>query len=130
MSNTANFAATPRSEVVQVSAANTNRDGTGTIVSGFTSGAQGSRLDRIEIKAVATTNAGMVRAFKKDGAGPWELWREYTVSAATPTATAPSFSVRDNDLLGAAEILKAGMQVGFSTHNAESFRVHLGGGDF
>lgn len=127
MGTTANFAATPRSEVVEISAANTNRDGTGTIVSAFTSGASGSRVDRIEIKATGTTTGGMVRAFKKDGAGAWQLWREYVVTAATPSATVPTFSIIEDDI---SEILKTGMQIGFSTHNAETFKAHIGAGDF
>lgn len=127
MSNSANFASTPRREVVDISAANTNRDGTGTIVPALTAGASGARLERIEIKAVGTTTAGMVRAFVKDGGGAWKLWREYSVDAITPSATVPSFTTRDDDI---AEILKPAMQIGFSTHNAEAFSVHVGGGDF
>lgn len=127
MGATANFASTPRREVADISAANTNRDGTGTIVSALTAGASGGRVDRIEIKAVSTTTAGMVRAFIKDGAGAWKLWREYSIDAITPSATTQSFTTRDDDI---GEILKAGMQLGFSTNNAEAFSVHVGGGDF
>lgn len=127
MSTTANFASTPRREVADISAANTNRDGTGTIVSGFTAGASGARVDRIEIKAVAATTGGMVRAFIKDGGGAWKLWREYTVDAITPSATVATFTTRDDDI---GEILKAGMQIGYATHNAEAFAVHTMGGDF
>lgn len=127
MSQTANFAATPRREIADISAANTNRDGTGTIVSGFTSGASGSRVDRIEFKAVGVTTAGMLRAYLKDGAGAWKLWREYPVDAITPSASVATFTVRDDDI---GAVLKSGMQIGYSTHNAEAFAVHTMGGDF
>lgn len=127
MGSSANFASGPRSEVADVSAANTNRDGNGTIVSAFTSGASGSRIDRIEIKAVGTTTTGMIRAFKKKGAGAWKLWREYSVTAATPSSSVPSFSALDDDI---GEVLDSTTQVGFATHNAEAFVVHVGGGDF
>lgn len=127
MSAAANFASTTRSEIADVSAANTNRDGTGTIVSGFTAGASGSRVDRIEIRATGSTTAGMVRAFKKKGAGAWKLWREYPVSAITPSATVAAFNVLDDEI---AEVVDSTMQFGFSTHNAEGFVVHVGGGDF
>lgn len=127
MSATANFAATPRSEIGTISAANTNRDGTGTIVSVFTTGASGSRIDGIRIKATGNTTLGMVRAFKKIGAGSWELWREYAVSSATPSATVKTFEAVDEDV---GEVLKTGVEVGFATHNAESFKVHVNGGDF
>ncbi len=127
MSATANFAATPRSEIGTISAANTNRDGTGTIVSVFTSGASGSRVDGILIKATGNTTLGMVRAFKKIGAGSWELWKEFAVSSATPSATVKTFEVSDQDV---GEVLKTGVEVGFATHNAETFKVHVNGGDF
>lgn len=128
MSSSASFASTPRSEVISISAANTNRDGTGTIVSAFTAGASGSRVERIEIKAVVATTAGMVRAYKKVGAGAWDLWREYPVSAQNPSASVRTFSAIDDEI---GEILDdSTMQIGFSTHNAESFRVHVSGGDF
>lgn len=127
MGQTANFAATPRREIADISVANTNRDGTGTIVSGFTSGASGSRVDRLEFKAVGTTTAGMLRAFLKDGAGAWKLWREYPVDAITPSASTATFTVRDDDI---GEVLKTGVQLGFATHNAEAFTVHVMGGDF
>jgi hypothetical protein len=127
MSSTANFAATPRSEVATISTANTNRDGTGTITSVFTAGANGSRVERIEIKANATTTAGMVRLFRKKGAGAWKLWREYAIAAVTPSASAVTFSALDDVI---AEILSSDIQIGASTHNAEGFEVHISGGDF
>lgn len=127
MSATASFASIPRSEICSISAANTNRDGTGTIVSGFTSGASGSRVERIEGKALVSTTAGMVRAFKKDGAGAWKLWREFVVSAITPSASVETFSFTSDDV---GEILETGFQIGFSTHNAEAFEIHISGGDF
>lgn len=127
MGATANFASTPRSEVASISTSNTNRDGTGTIVSGFTAGAGGSRLDRIEIKGTGTTTAGMVRAFKKIGAGGWKIWREYAVNAITPSASVATFSALDDEI---GVILAANMQIGFATHNAEGFEVYSEGGDF
>lgn len=127
MSNTANFAAAPRNAIADISAANTNRDGTGTIVTGFVAGASGARVERIEIKATGTTTAGMVRVFKRLTAGAWKLWREFPVDAITPSATVASFSTRD-DYVG--EVLIAGMEIGYSTHNAEGFVVHTSGGDF
>lgn len=128
MGATANFASTPRSEISEISAANTNRDGSGTIVSGFTADpTKGSRVDRIEIKAVGVTTAGMVRAFRKDGAGAWKFWREYQVTAAVPSASVPSFSFVDDEI---GQIMKPGMQIGFATHNAEAFVQHVSGGDF
>lgn len=127
MGASANFAAVPRSEIADISAANPGRDGTGTIVALFTAGAGGSRLDRITIKADGNTTAGMVRLFKKDGGGAWKLWREYQVTAIVPSASVATFSYLDDEI---GEIMKAGLQIGASTHNAESFKVHANGGDF
>lgn len=127
MSNTANFASTPRNTIADVAVANTNRDGTGTIVSAFVAGASGGRVDRIEIKATAATTAGMVRAFKRVSAGAWKLWREYPVTAITPSASVATFAYREDDI---GEVLIAGMEIGFATHNAEGFEVHTSGGDF
>lgn len=127
MSAIANFASTPRNVLADISVANANRDGTGTIVTGFIAGASGSRVDRIDIKAIGTTTAGTVRAFKRVAAGVWKLWREYEVTPITPSATVASYTTRDDDI---GEILPAGMEIGYSTHNAEAFAVHTGGGDF
>lgn len=127
MAASASFASVPRSEVVAISAANTNRDGTGTIVAAFTTGASGSRIERIEVKATGTTTAGMVRSYKKEGAGAWQLWKEYVVSAITPGAAVATFRASDDEI---GEILETNFQVGFSTHNAEGFNCHISGGDF
>lgn len=127
MSTTASFASIPRNTLADISAANTNRDGTGTIVTGFIAGASGARVERIEIKAIGTTTAGVVRAFKRVSAGTWKLWREYLVDAITPSATVATYTTRDDDI---GEVLAAGMEIGFSTHAAESFAVHTMGGDF
>src|SRR5262249_27101643 len=61
MAATPAFVGTPRTWLGQVSAANTNRDGTGTLVDIVSAGALGSRLDQIEVVAIATTTAGVVR---------------------------------------------------------------------
>lgn len=128
MSTSANFAATPRSTMTIISAANTNRDGTGTIEAAFTAGANGSRVDRIEVKALSSTTAGMVRVFKRVSAGTWRLWREYAISAATPSATVLTTSVLETEI---GELMANNTwELGLSTHNAESFAVHIGGGDF
>ena len=84
------FAATPRYAAGLLSAANTNRDGTGTVVTVFTSGASGSRVDRIDVVATATTTAGVVRIFVYDGSA-YHLWKEQLVTAITPSATIEVF---------------------------------------
>ena len=119
MSSSAQYAATPKTAVAQVSTANTARDGTGTLATVFTAGASGSRIDDIAIIATGTTTAGMVRLFLHDGTNA-RLWREVAVGAVTPSATVSPFS----SLLGSlALVLQTGWSLRASTHNAETFNV-------
>lgn len=119
MSINANYAATPRAAAAQVTTANTNRDGTGTIVTVLTAGANGSRVDDITVTAVGTTTAGMVRLFVNDGANT-RLWQEVPVSAITPSGTVQAFTTT---LLNQALILPNGFSLRASTNNAETFNI-------
>lgn len=127
MASTPAFAAVPRCAIGQVAAANTNRDGTGTIVTLYTAPSAGSRFDRIDIKAVGTTTAGMVRLYIHDGSNA-RLWKEVVVTAATPSATAPAFAAT-LDLSSAPLLLPNGYSLRASTHNAETFNIIATGGD-
>lgn len=119
MSVQAQYAATPKTAVAQVTTANTARDGTGTLATVFTAGASGSRIDDIAIIATGTTTAGMIRLFLHDGTNS-RLWREVAVSAITPSATVSPFS----SLLGSlALVLQTGWSLRAATHNAETFNV-------
>lgn len=127
MSTTANYASTPRAAFGQVSTANTNRDGTGTIATIFTAGASGSRIDDIVVIATGTTTAGMVRLFLHDGTNA-RLWVELPVTAATPSGTVQAFAA---SLLNQSLILPSGWSLRASTHNAETFNVIVDrAGDF
>lgn len=129
---TPNYVVTPKNGFIQVTTANTNRDGTGTLATVYTaaSNAAGSRIDRIVIKATGTTTAGMIRFFLANSAGTSiRLLREVPVIAITPSATLASFSVElvfDNGL-----ILENGATLRASTHNAETFNIlPIVAGDF
>jgi hypothetical protein len=68
------FTKSPVIGQAEVSAANPNRDGTGTIVSVVDGLTEGVRIDQIEVKAEATTTAGMVRLFLSfDSGATWNL---------------------------------------------------------
>jgi hypothetical protein len=121
MASNANYAATPKSALAQLSAANTNRDGTGTIVTVLTAGTSGSRIDDIVITATATTTAGMVRLFLHDGTNA-RLFREVPVTAITPSATVQAFAA---SLPNLALVLAPGWSLRAATHNAESFNVSV-----
>lgn len=123
------YAATPRVDIAAISAANTNRDGTGSITTLATAVAAGSKWTSITVQATATTTAGMVRIFiSKDGGTTWRLHDEIPVVAVTPSASAPAFRLKrtydDLALYGTTQVL------GVTTHNAESFHVSALGADF
>ena len=132
MSTSAQYASTPKCGVGQVSVANTNRDGTGTIVTVFSAGASGSRIDAIDLKAVGTTTAGMIRLFIHDGADA-RLLTELPVTAITPSGTLPSWEAQLNTNT-MTQVLPLVLPTGYSlraaTNNAETFNVIALGGDF
>jgi hypothetical protein len=114
-----------------ISTANTNRDGTGTLGTVATGGAQGTKIDRIKVKAQGTTTAGMVRLFLHDGT-TFYLLGEIAVSAVTPSASVASFEgelVR-TDGLPIAVLPNSSWTLRASTHNAETFSVLSFGGDY
>ena len=119
MSTTASYAATPQNALVQVSASNANRDGTGTIVDVLTAAANGTRCDDITITAVGTTTSGVVRLFLFDGAST-RLWKEIMIPANTPSTSISVFTI---DIKGLALILKSGWKLRASTNNAETFNI-------
>lgn len=119
MSTSANYAATPISASAQISAANTNRNGTGTIVSVISGATNGTRVDDIYIVATGTTTAGVVRLFISDGTNI-RLWQEILVPAITPSTTVTVFNT---SLLNQALLLKSGWSLQAATNNAETFNV-------
>lgn len=128
----ANYAAVPKCGVGQVSTANANRDGTGTIATIFTAGANGSRIDAINLKAVGTTTAGMIRLFIHDGTNA-RLLTELPVTAVTPGASTPAWEAQLNTNSMSQVlpiILPTGYSLRASTHNAETTNVICVGGDF
>jgi hypothetical protein len=126
MATTPAFSSTPRVGSAQVSAANTNRDGTGTVVDVLTGVAAGTKVFEVVVQATGTTTAGMVRLYYYDGTNT-RLWDEILVSAITPGASTQAFrysKTYSNLLLaGSTHKLQA------STHNAETFNVIASGGD-
>lgn len=120
------FAATPRIASVNVSAANTNRDGTGTVATLITGASTGTRISEIVVKAKVTTTAGMIRLFLHDGTNFW-FFDEVSVAAATVSASTQStrVSVIYNNLI----LPNASWSIRVSTHNAESIDVTALGAD-
>lgn len=127
MANSPNFTASPVLAVASVSTANTNRDGTGTIVSLLTGATNGTRVDEVWSKATGSTTGGMLRFFLSPDGSTWTLFVERQVSAITPSGTQGAWE----DRFTLANLnLPSGWQLGVATNNAESFRVYAFGGLF
>lgn len=130
MSTTASFVGTPRTTFVQATAANTTRDGTGTIADVWTNSTERSRIEHIDITAAGTTTAGVIRLYLYDGTNT-RLWKEILVTAITPSATVAVWNSSVNcSNLSALLIIPPSWKLRVSTHNAETFNVIAVGGDF
>lgn len=86
------FPLTPVIKFGTVSLANTAKDGTGTVVTVFTAGANGSRLDTIKVRSLGTNVATVIRFFLNNGLAnstPTNntLFYEATVAATTLSET-------------------------------------------
>jgi len=122
------FTSTPRYAQGTVSTANTNRDGTGTIVSIITGVSAGTKIFEIITQATGTTTAGMVRLFvSTDSGSTWKLFDEVSIAAATPSATVKGNRV--STTYANLILPSSSHQLGASTHNAESIQVIVLGGD-
>lgn len=124
------FTNTPRLAVGQVSAANTNRDGTGTIVTLLAGAASGTRINKITIKATVTTTAGMIRFYLDDSTNI-RLYREIAVTAITVSASVAGFEYEilfdDSDAL---ILPSTSWELQASTHNAETFNITVEAADY
>lgn len=128
----AQYAAVPKVGIAQITTANTDRDGTGTIGTVFTAGSSGSRIDMIGLQATSTTTSGMIRLFVHNGTTAF-LLAEIPVVAITPSATNPAFNVQLNTNTMTQFlpiVIPTGHSLRASTNNAESFNIIAFGGDF
>lgn len=130
-STTQYYSSSPIAPSVAISAANPNRDGTGTLVTLFTGSGFGTRVDRIRVQAIGPTTAGMVRLFARaSSTAPIYLVGEIEVAAVTPSGTAPAFGAdyAPPPTVGTTQsysslAVPSGAQLLVSTENAEAFHV-------
>ena len=124
MASNPSFASTPLApDLIQISTANTNRDGTGTLGTFVTGTAGGIVIEQITITATGTTTAGMIRFFLSvDGGTNTRLIYEQQVSAQIPSATVPAFSIESVPLNGLV-LLTTNTILYVSTEKAETFNV-------
>lgn len=115
------FPDTVNDGVVAISTANTNRDGTGTMGTVLTAGADGTRIEKVVIEATGTTTAGMVRLFLHNGTTAFLIF-EQIIAAVTPSGTVKA---EHYTITGAPFPLTipSGWSLRASTHNAENFNV-------
>lgn len=116
-----------------VSVANSNLDGTGTVVQIFQAGAaatyNGCEITSILIKAQGTTTPGMIRLFlaASDGSSK-TLFHEVVVPAITQNSINPTFThqVISNGSLA----IRGGMTIFASTQVAETISIIIAGNDW
>ena len=108
------FPATPNTYFVQSTAANTNLDGSGTIVDIVTGAANGTRVDEVRSKFQVTTTAGMIRYYIKKSGGSYRLIHEEEVPAITKSATVRAYETvwPCNLLLASSDLLSVSTEIG------------------
>lgn len=117
------FFSTPRTWTAVLSAANTNLDGTGTIVDLVVAAATGTKVERIVVQATAATTTGFVRIFVHNGSAS-RLLREIPVTAVTPSSSVAAFRAElDLSFPSSIIVLQTGFKLQASTNNAEAFNV-------
>lgn len=130
MASSPSFAATVRHGVGSVSTANTNRDGTGTIVDILTAGASGSKIEEIVVKATGDPADCTLVIYIYDGA-TYQVYDEWDLNnpAAGSTTVASYREARsyENLMLVTGEKLAASVTVALTSG---TLKVHAFGGDF
>jgi hypothetical protein len=127
MAATPSFANTPRSAQATLSAANTGRDGTGTVVTVFSAGASGSVVNLVRAVAGGTVTAGVVRIFMHNGSA-YFLLKELIIPATTPSTSVETYSFDYQPVVPLQ--LPSGWSIRCSTNNAETFYVTVNGADY
>lgn len=130
MATTAQFTAQPIIDIAQVSTANTNRDGTGTIVtvaSGPSTAAAagvGKRITRVSVIATGSTTAGVIRFYlSTDNGTTNRLVCERLVPAVTPSTSTTVFRTEVAELIGLMLVGGGSCLLRASTNNAETFNI-------
>jgi hypothetical protein len=129
------FTLTPRTSwgTTAITTANTAKDGTGTVLSIFTAGSNGSYVQRVRFRPSGTSVQTVARLFINNGstnatAANNILFDEITLSAITlsETSAQPSFEIPMNFALPAGYVLN----VTIGTTVAAGWYVSAIGGDY
>lgn len=122
------FVATPNVQQAQVSAANTNFNGTGTLVSCWTTGANGSLLSKVVIEVPGTPVADTISLYWFDGTNTY-LYQQLAV----PSGNAPSASqlcYRAEYVPTTPEVYPSGWTLKASTYSGQITNVVVIGGNY
>ena len=111
---------------MEVSTADTTRDGSGTIATLVTAGNAGTLIELVRVVAQVATTKGMLRMFLSEGSN-WDLYKEYPVPESAPTLDKTVTVVFDP--LGIF-VLPGGWIMGFSTQVGDTFNAFAHGGDY
>lgn len=88
LSNRPVFPQTPKMAFAKLTAANTGLDGSGTITTLLTAGADGAVVTSLQARCQATVTATALRVFiSLDGGSTWALWEEKLMGAYTVANT-------------------------------------------
>lgn len=133
MATSAQYAATPKVGSALLTTADTSLTAPTTVGTVLSAGANGTRIDYIDIQGVATTVAGNINLFIFDGTN-YILWNQVNVVAVTSSNTSPAWQATLSSN-GNANILPLVLPTGYSLRATTSvaqtgIRVTACGGDF
>ncbi len=121
---------TSNTAIKEVNTANSNLDGTGTLVTLLTSPTTsslngGTNINYVNIKATGSTSEGMVRLFIDNGSGSIFLITEISIPESTQSSTQPAYRTTKSLQFN----LEAGYSLKASTQVADSFNVLIDAAD-
>jgi hypothetical protein len=117
-----NLLQTANTGMANVSTANSNLNGTGSMNTVLTAGDDGTFISGITIKAMGNSSLGMVRIFIYNGVSSF-LYREIMIPCNSQTGVVQAFSAKLSDSF----FLQSGYELRASTQNAESFSITVVG---
>lgn len=133
------FPKTPNVSWGNIAAANTAKDGSGTVVTVFTAGADGARVDAVKIRPLGTNVTTVLRIFLNNGSpnstpGNNSLFHEVTLPSSTLSeVAAQTDTVLSFDGLALPQlVLKGGhkLNVTLGTAVAAGLQITTIGGDY
>jgi hypothetical protein len=131
------FSLTPDIPVGQtIATANTAKDGTGTVVTGFTAGANGSRVELVRFTALGSNIATVARCFINNGAsGATASNNSYYCSLSLPATTNSETTALADQYMGPPFfplVLPGSYKLNFTvgTTVAAGYAINCIGGDY